>query len=163
MPTIFSQLYFVARFFSGLLLIKLRLILRSISGGLDAPKTMHGSIEAKFPATSYSGHENPKSADCAVCLSEFAKGESVRRLDCKHLFHRDCVDKWLTAAAAHGVSSCPLCRDRMVLPPKEEPAVDDRGYEWEHRQLLALLAEFGGRTGDSSHDYGKNNFYINLS
>ncbi|CAI0428863.1 unnamed protein product [Linum tenue] len=148
LPTIFSELYIVARFFSGLLLIKLRLILRSASR-LDAPPmTQLGkTIEAKYPATSYSEAENPKSAECAVCLSEFARGESVRRLDCKHLFHRDCVDKWLTAAAAagRGVTSCPLCRDRLaLLPPKEEPPVDDCGDEWGHRQLLALLAQFRG-------------------
>ncbi|CAG0919403.1 unnamed protein product [Notodromas monacha] len=42
---------------------------------------------------------------CTVCLSDFEEGEDVRRLPCLHLFHRNCVDQWLTQNKA-----CPICR-----------------------------------------------------
>eukprot|EP01063_Lacrimia_lanifica_P018396 TRINITY_DN25317_c0_g1_i1.p1 TRINITY_DN25317_c0_g1~~TRINITY_DN25317_c0_g1_i1.p1 ORF type:complete len:317 (+),score=28.05 TRINITY_DN25317_c0_g1_i1:82-1032(+) len=42
---------------------------------------------------------------CAVCLMEFEDGEELRALPCLHLFHSDCVDKWLKENAA-----CPTCR-----------------------------------------------------
>ncbi|CAI0554600.1 unnamed protein product [Linum tenue] len=163
-PTIFSDLYTVALFFSSLLLLKIRVLLRSLSGP-DPPSTRSNqnrvdSIEAKYPAALYySEQENPKSGatECAVCLSEFRKGESVRKLGCEHLFHRDCLDKWLMSPAGFSGPSCPLCRDRLALPgPEEEREVAeaddcDGGGEWGRREMLALLAKFReGRAGGDS-------------
>jgi hypothetical protein len=43
---------------------------------------------------------------CAVCLSEYADGDELRRLpECGHAFHRACADQWLRQRP-----SCPLCR-----------------------------------------------------
>lgn len=33
--------------------------------------------------------------ECAICLEEFVKGDRVRVLPCKHIFHLDEVDVWL--------------------------------------------------------------------
>lgn len=43
-------------------------------------------------------------ANCAVCLSEYTTGDMLRRLPCKHHFHRRCADKWLARS-----KRCPLC------------------------------------------------------
>ncbi|KAJ1961078.1 hypothetical protein IWQ62_003994, partial [Dispira parvispora] len=47
-----------------------------------------------------------ESPSCTICLDRFRSGQCVRQLPCKHVFHRDCVDKWLTTKS--GV--CPLCK-----------------------------------------------------
>lgn len=33
--------------------------------------------------------------ECAICLSDFVKGDKVRVLPCRHIFHLDEVDEWL--------------------------------------------------------------------
>ncbi|KAI9722497.1 MAG: hypothetical protein M1828_004744 [Chrysothrix sp. TS-e1954] len=49
--------------------------------------------------------------NCLVCLSPYVAGETARRLKtCAHLFHRECIDQWLTT----GRNSCPLCRSQGV-------------------------------------------------
>lgn len=71
-------------------------------------------VEEKNPTICYSEKLRQQSRDqfaCAVCLSEFLEGESIRKLKCKHTFHRDCLDIWLQQCLA----TCPLCRTE-VLP-----------------------------------------------
>ncbi|KAJ5215196.1 uncharacterized protein N7498_001603 [Penicillium cinerascens] len=48
---------------------------------------------------------------CRICLSDYEVAEEVRELaKCKHVFHKDCIDQWLTT----GRNSCPLCRGQGV-------------------------------------------------
>ena len=54
------------------------------------------------PSTSQLGktstEEHPwfeRQVECAICLSEFIKGDRVRVLPCQHIFHLDEVDEWL--------------------------------------------------------------------
>jgi Ring finger domain len=76
--------------------------LASGSGGISK------SALAAIPISSYSGAEKDAgtSPDCAVCISQFQRGEKVRQLPkCNHLFHVDCIDMWL-----YSHSTCPICR-----------------------------------------------------
>ncbi|KAL8197706.1 hypothetical protein R6Q57_024240 [Mikania cordata] len=46
-----------------------------------------------------------------VCLSSFEDGQMIRALpSCKHHFHAECIDKWLTLQ-----SSCHVCRYKVEL------------------------------------------------
>ncbi|KAG0006071.1 hypothetical protein BGZ80_001683 [Entomortierella chlamydospora] len=58
---------------------------------------------------------------CLVCMSDYEEGESMRALKCKHGFHLECIDKWLTT----GANKCPVCRAAAVSnePPVLEPQV----------------------------------------
>ncbi|CAD6197028.1 unnamed protein product [Caenorhabditis auriculariae] len=42
---------------------------------------------------------------CTVCLCDFETGDEVRSLRCTHIFHPDCIDKWLVYN-----KKCPVCR-----------------------------------------------------
>ena len=53
---------------------------------------------------------------CSVCISDYEKGDKLRVLPCKHLFHVDCVDQWLSVNA-----TCPLCRKSIFVDDPEEP------------------------------------------
>ncbi|XP_010269145.2 PREDICTED: probable E3 ubiquitin-protein ligase XERICO [Nelumbo nucifera] len=69
-------------------------------------------VEEKHPVIRYKSTEmRPELNECAVCLTQFEEGEEVRELECKHEFHKECLDKWLQ----HRHGTCPLCR-RSVLP-----------------------------------------------
>lgn len=43
--------------------------------------------------------------ECSICKEDYLEDESIKLLECKHNFHKDCINIWL---AIH--SSCPVCR-----------------------------------------------------
>lgn len=44
---------------------------------------------------------------CSVCLNGLEEGEEVKELsNCKHVFHRKCIDCWMDG----GHFTCPFCR-----------------------------------------------------
>ncbi|XP_023644378.1 E3 ubiquitin-protein ligase At1g63170 [Capsella rubella] len=47
-------------------------------------------------------------ASCCICLTRYGDDEAVRELPCSHVFHVDCVDKWLKINA-----TCPLCKSEV--------------------------------------------------
>lgn len=63
--------------------------------------------------------ESEAEADCVVCLNLLEEGDHVRRLACRHVFHRDCFDGWLNQLNF----SCPLCRAKL---PSDERVVCTR-------------------------------------
>jgi len=57
------------------------------------------------------------SPECAICLATFVVGEAVCALPCIHVFHEDCIGKWVARFASRrqrhmdeGAARCPLCR-----------------------------------------------------
>lgn len=57
--------------------------------------------------------KNPKTDDtCSICLGNKSNGE----LPCKHIFHKDCVEEWLSSENEDsGINnSCPLCRKIVI-------------------------------------------------
>jgi hypothetical protein len=49
-------------------------------------------------------------AECAICLGRYEIEDPIRVFQCKHHFHKECVDRWLGICA-----TCPLCV-RPVFP-----------------------------------------------
>lgn len=48
---------------------------------------------------------------CCICLAKYENNDELRELPCSHLFHRECVDKWLKINAL-----CPLCKNEVGEP-----------------------------------------------
>ena len=57
-------------------------------------------------------------AECVICLTPVDYA-SDRRLACNHVFHADCIERWLSSN-----NSCPVCRT-VVTRETQEVAVDD--------------------------------------
>ncbi|XP_078447803.1 RING-H2 finger protein ATL79-like [Wolffia australiana] len=118
----------LSAFTFGLLLTALvKLLFRRRPGG--APPL--AAVFSGGPASSYEAGRTElagSAAVCAICLSEFAHGETLRVLSlCKHGFHADCVDAWWAASAVavkpvnkSSPPCCPLCR-ALVCPERDAP------------------------------------------
>ncbi|KAI0064138.1 hypothetical protein BV25DRAFT_1801009 [Artomyces pyxidatus] len=50
--------------------------------------------------------------ECVICLENFAKGDRVRVLPCKHIFHLEEVDEWLIQRK----KLCPVCKADVTRP-----------------------------------------------
>ncbi|KAL4333027.1 hypothetical protein GQ457_07G039330 [Hibiscus cannabinus] len=84
---------------------------------------------------------------CAVCLSQLKEGDEVRELrNCCHVFHRDCIDRWVDydedqdQEDGNNHRTCPLCRSPLLTSsqcsawPKNEPS-------WAVERLLYLFGD----------------------
>ncbi|KAL1919793.1 uncharacterized protein VTP21DRAFT_1724 [Calcarisporiella thermophila] len=81
--------------------------------------------EAVSNSSASSAKDEPEDV-CPICLEVVGEGELVRRLDCQHEFHVDCIDQWFVGKQS---SCCPTCKaelqffDEPTKPPKAaEPA-----------------------------------------
>lgn len=55
--------------------------------------------------------------ECAICYENFCKTKVIKRTPCRHVFHEECLGKWLSAQR-----TCPLCRvdlQKAVLDPQD--------------------------------------------
>jgi len=46
---------------------------------------------------------------CAVCQEKYQSMDIVTFLDCKHLFHYDCISSWID-----NNGTCPCCRNEEI-------------------------------------------------
>ena len=51
--------------------------------------------------------ENKKK--CLICLDEFKDGQKSIILPCIHIFHSDCIKKWMKKE-----NFCPLCKNKII-------------------------------------------------
>ncbi|GAV75985.1 zf-RING_2 domain-containing protein [Cephalotus follicularis] len=87
----------------------------------EPPKTgLNPMIIASLPTFTVKQTNSQDDAtiiECSVCLSMLEDQEIARLLpNCKHTFHKDCIDKWLSSH-----SSCPICRADAEPRPQPEP------------------------------------------
>ncbi|CAL5374789.1 unnamed protein product [Camellia sinensis] len=86
-----------------------------IRGGLltdlEEPMSCHEcqglhEIEAAMRVKEFDGDDDEEPVDdCSICLGEICAGMMVAITPCLHMFHRDCLFKWLPKT-----SRCPFCR-----------------------------------------------------
>lgn len=52
--------------------------------------------------------KNETDKNCCICLSDFKSDDNVSVLNCKHLFHHDCIVEWSMYKI-----NCPVCRENL--------------------------------------------------
>jgi len=50
--------------------------------------------------------------ECSVCREPYAPNDEVRTLPCLHVFHAQCIDRWLTGGMP-GARLCPVCNTEV--------------------------------------------------
>lgn len=53
--------------------------------------------------------------DCPICLAAFQEGQKLLQINCKHLFHEDCLMEWIRVN-----QTCPNCRFSIFEPLERE-------------------------------------------
>lgn len=85
-----------------------------------------GSSSEKDEGTVENGDEEQgatSAPECPVCLAPFENGDKIASSsnpECPHIFHHDCVYKWLLKK-----KECPMCRSTFL---KEEHEDEGQGY-----------------------------------
>ncbi|VDK56842.1 unnamed protein product [Anisakis simplex] len=74
---------------------------------LPTKKYRKGNSSNVFLLYISSSSDQPET--CAVCLDDFADGEKLRILPCKHAYHCKCIDPWLTKNR----KVCPICKRKV--------------------------------------------------
>ena len=46
---------------------------------------------------------------CAICLKKFKGVDIIKEFPCKHIFHKDCILKWIKKS-----NLCPLCKYDII-------------------------------------------------
>lgn len=64
-----------------------------------------GAMDPSGPPGGGPEHECSQVPCCSVCLCDAEDGDAMRTLPCMHVYHADCIDKWL---GEH--STCPICK-----------------------------------------------------
>lgn len=58
-----------------------------------------------LPTFNHSAELPSEHKQCCICLSDFEGGETLKTLPCIHVFHADCIDRWLQTK-----NQCPTCQ-----------------------------------------------------
>ena len=53
----------------------------------------------------YENLEDTTNKSCIICFEEYDKQSLIYKLNCKHVFHKECLDTWFK-----NKPTCPLCR-----------------------------------------------------
>ncbi|CAI0398656.1 unnamed protein product [Linum tenue] len=81
------------------------------SSGLRVPASESAIESLETVAAAEAGEFRSEERGCAICLQDLAGSSgAVKRLPCCHVFHHDCLVKWLRFH-----HTCPLCRSALPM------------------------------------------------
>lgn len=75
-----------------------------------------GANPAPRPRLLLQGGANSTAESCAICLEEYAAGDTLRALRCGHRYHMECCDRWFLGSAVDysRPPACPVCAAELA-------------------------------------------------
>lgn len=70
-------------------------------------------------------------------MDEYSPAEILAELPCGHVFHSDCISKWLTERS----STCPLCKTDL-LPEEEDEVSEGANHSHDNDDDSVLVGAF---------------------
>ncbi|KAH7840304.1 hypothetical protein Vadar_015383 [Vaccinium darrowii] len=79
-----------------------------VAGSVVVPRVLDQHEIELFPLLSFQSNNTIGfgESNCVICFDEFVDRGNVRALPCRHIFHPDCIDSWLTSRS----TKCLVCR-----------------------------------------------------
>ncbi|KAH7404982.1 hypothetical protein KP509_15G051900 [Ceratopteris richardii] len=118
---------------------------------LQEPTGLSNDEIKALPIVAFNQKDVASPESCAICLEEYAFGDKLRILPCKHRFHVPCIDNWLNRRPF-----CPICK-REAFSTSIEVSSDNApllsSISWQLGSTLPLLVSPGaasGRAAESS-------------
>ena len=90
-------------------------------------KLKHFKMEDKYCKKSDQDPKKLEHPECSICLMEISNGQDAILLPCGHMYHENCVTKWLKIH-----NTCPLCR--YELQSNNEEYEKERNQRNQQRQ-----------------------------
>ncbi|KAG4165819.1 hypothetical protein ERO13_A13G095000v2 [Gossypium hirsutum] len=70
-------------------------------------------VQQQLGVVRHTRGDDQEEVACAVCLCKIEEDDEMRELRCNHLFHKECLDRWV--GVSYGFSStCPICRTSLT-------------------------------------------------
>jgi len=81
---------------------------RSVENNTIVPQegVIHPLEEGDKPDIKITIFTSDEPSSCTICLDEFNEGETVNETNCKHMFHKNCMETLLN----NKIKNCPVCR-----------------------------------------------------
>lgn len=73
----------------------------------------HQQLYQTYKHAKKSKQQQQTQKDCSICMSEFESDDKIIQLQCKHIFHSDCIIQWLKEKRI-----CPNCKKPINTPQK---------------------------------------------
>lgn len=115
-PSLFHQIVvniltgiYVARVVSFLIMVEAPRLCRVSDGCSDCDVEALPTLHYRDLVDLYNQTNMFIETDCFICLEKHKHNEPVSYLACRHVFHEDCVKRWLRSS-----SSCPFCQAHAI-------------------------------------------------
>ena len=90
-------------------------------------------------------------ADCVICMEEFTNGVSIRKVpSCRHIFHSECIMKWLSGPNQQEQQRCPMCNEEITVELLEKAIAEESGKK--KSSIFNLIGKSGRDSNISSQN-----------
>ena len=78
---------------------------RTFPNNIDMRKSLKSMVKDLYNISLLDYSNQLSNMSCSICLENFNKNNYILKLDCEHIYHHNCLNKWFKNNI-----NCPLCR-----------------------------------------------------